>query len=166
LIVLLSAASADAKGRTVKIALVDPSAQSRPIEMTGTAVAAFYVWAGAGVRINGAPETEGFIGDWKKGTVDKRPEGLRRFRVSFYAGCLRDELFCSTPESKLSYVVMYEYDAAVNAGYVYLPGRGEDGYELNTSSILRGVEGKWFPATAEWRDYIAPVIGRAQSASH
>jgi hypothetical protein len=111
-LVLVSAVSADAKGRTLRIALVDTSAQSQPIAMSGSAVAAFPVWAGLGTTINGERQMKGFIADWQKGTRDQRPDGLRRFRVSFYTGCVprERELGCSAPEERLSYVVMYEYD--------------------------------------------------------
>jgi hypothetical protein len=164
-LVLVSAVSADAKSRTLKVALVDDSAQLRPIEVSGPAVAVFGVWDGPGVRINGEPQMEGFIADWRTDPAGKRPEGLRPFRVSFYTGCVPGEriLGCSVPEERLSYVVIYEYDSTSNIGYVYLPGKGEDGYDVNTRSILRGVEGRWFMATAEWRDYIAPLIVRAMS---
>ncbi len=52
-------------------------------------------------------------------------------------------------------------DPSSNRGYVHLPGRADKEYRLNTSAILRGVEGNWFRATSEWERLVTPLIARA-----
>jgi hypothetical protein len=47
------------------------------------------------------------------------------------------------------YVVTYAHDPRTGDGFVYLPGRGEDGYWLNASSILRP-SGRWHRAAPRW----------------
>ena len=78
-----------------------------------------------------------------------RPSGLQRYEVSFYA---------KMPEERVIYVVFYEYDPATEYGYVYFPGRTEEWHRLNVTSILRGVEGKWFRAWSVWEGVARPRI--------
>lgn len=159
LLVSAFATPADAKGRTVRITLDTVSTQAQPVEISGHAAARFYIWEGLGVSINHVPQMDGFIADWRKGPVERRPDAVQRYRVSFYIGCLPEERsLCTIAEPLLSYVVLYEYDAAAGRGYVYLPGKGEDGYAINIRSLVRGVEGKWFAATAEWQDSVASTL--------
>lgn len=49
------------------------------------------------------------------------------------------------------YVMHYAVDPASGEGFLYLPGRGEDGYRLNTSLIIRdGGDGRWHHADPTW----------------
>ena len=41
-------------------------------------------------------------------------------------------------------------DPATGQGYVYLPGKSDEPYRLNTKAIYRGREGNWFRANAAW----------------
>jgi hypothetical protein len=57
-----------------------------------------------------------------------------------------------------AYVVQYGVDGAGQA-YVYLPGRGEEPYRRNISTILRtGQDGHWHHASAEWSAAIQPYL--------
>jgi hypothetical protein len=52
---------------------------------------------------------------------------------------------------RLAYVVSYSRNRWTGEGFVYLPGRGEDWYRLNVSTILRdGQDGKWHHASEAW----------------
>jgi hypothetical protein len=62
-----------AKASTVKTTITIPE-RFAAIEITDPAVGEFCVWAGAGVLINGVPQTDGFIVDWTKGPMAKPPE--------------------------------------------------------------------------------------------
>jgi hypothetical protein len=147
-----------AKAPTVKITIINAE-RAAPIVVTDPAVREFSVWAGPGVYINDIPQTTGFIGDWEKGPTAAPPDVLRRYRIAFYTGCKRSEAeSCNTDRPQLSYVVFYVHDAATRQGYVYVPGRGEDWYDLNTRSILRGVEGDWFLASREWQEFVTPFL--------
>jgi hypothetical protein len=77
--------------------------------------------------------------------------------VSFYA---------KMPDERVIYVVFYEYDPATEHGYVYFPGRTEEWYRLNVSTIFHGVEGKWFPAWSVWEGVARPLIARAKPEAH
>jgi len=158
----LPASLAD-KGLTTKIT-ISTTDQAVPIEVNGPTLGMFHIWRGPGVIVNHVPQTEGFIIDWSKGLVEHRPSGLQRYRVSFYTGCPAG--LCEEKEvgPKLSYVVLYEYDAAAKKGYVYLPGKGDPEYQINTRSILRGLEGGWFVAISEWQEYVTPIILKIQRA--
>ena len=131
-IALALPASLTAKGRTVKITISTVD-QAAPIEINDPAVGQFHVWDGPGTFINDVPQTKGFIIDWSKGAVEHRPN---------------------------AYVVWYEYDPAAGKGYIYLPGKADEGYALNTRSIYRGLEGDWFLATSSWQEYVAPIISK------
>jgi hypothetical protein len=52
---------------------------------------------------------------------------------------------------QVKYVVLYVKDARTGQGFVYLPGRGEEGYWLNVGTILRdGQDGTWQVASPSW----------------
>ena len=143
-----------AKGITKRITVRD-IATGTTIEFTD--VERFSVWAGLGTSsaFNGGPALDGgdgFIIDWSAGVADQRPQGLRRYEVRFYVLRAR-----ATTES-LAYVVANEYDPASQRGFVYLPGRADDHYHLNTGSIHRGVEGQWFHASREWQKTVGPAV--------
>lgn len=86
-----------------------------------------------------------------------RPSGLHRYEVSFYA---------KMPDEQLIYLVFYEYDPATEHGYVYLPGETEKWYRLNVSSILHGVEGKWFHAWSAWEGVARPLVAGSKAEGH
>lgn len=119
--------------------------------------------AGSGVRVNNVEQTTGLIVEWTKGPSTKPPDGLPQYRVAFYTGCRGPEPErCNIEEPQLSYVVRYAYDPATLRGYVYLPGPLEPEYELNTRSILRSVEGNWFPASREWQQFVTRFVSGAR----
>ena len=149
-----------AKGRTLKITITG-AALTAPIESTAETVVGFGIWEGPGT-----PQTKGFIIDWSRGVVAERRNGLQRYVVSFYAGCKMTEWGCRTDKPSLAYVVYYEYDASNEQGYVYLPGKNDEWYQLNARSILRGgLEGNWFFATSEWQKFVQLLIERAAAES-
>ena len=146
-----------AKGVTTRITVRD-IATGTTIELTDKSVVErFNVWAGKGTSsaFNGGPSiegTQGFIIDWPAGAVAQRPQGLRRYEVSFYVMRPR-----ATAES-LAYVVGYEFDSVSRQGFVYLPGRADEHYRLNVGSIIRDVEGQWFHASREWQAAVTSAI--------
>jgi hypothetical protein len=143
-----------AKGPTLKIRIQGADLTS-PVETTENAILEkFDVWAGAGVEINGIPQTRGFIVDWEKGPIAEPPKRLPRYEVSF-------DVMHQRPSS---YVISYSYDPATRKGYVYLPGKGENFYASNTFLILRGVDGNWLSATESWIEAANSLIGRARAA--
>jgi hypothetical protein len=151
--------SSYAKGRTVKV-VIAAEHSSTPIESSDEAVGRFGIWEGPGVVIGNVPQAKGFIADWSKGVISERRSGLKRYKVSFYEGCkFTDSSACHSEEPDLAYVVFYEYDPSNGQGYVYLPGKGDEWYDLNVRSIYRRVEGNWFISTDEWQSFVLPLIG-------
>jgi hypothetical protein len=70
---------------------------------------------------------------------------LPRYRVAFYV------LSPGESVERLMYVVDYVRDPQSGTGFVYLPGRGEKGYELNVRTILRAEhDGRWHHARPAW----------------
>ena len=146
-----------AKGPTTRIVISGPGL-SAPVEITdSTLLRQFVVWAGAGVTVNGQEQERGFIVDWPKGAVVKRPGELPRYQVSFYVKYANRPL--ESQEERLAYVVMYEPDEAASAGYVYLPGKGEEHFQLNVATMRRGREGQWFHASDAWNRAARHVLG-------
>jgi hypothetical protein len=162
-LLLVIPAEVFAKAETSKITIKGADLRV-PIEITDPkTLANFSVWTGPGTSCTGAgcPErsarqAESFIVDWSQ-AVAEPPSGLQRYEVSFYA---------KTPKERLIYVVFYEYDAATEHGYIYFPGRTEEWYRLNVSTIFHGVEGKWFRAWSVWESVARPLILKATSYPH
>lgn len=150
-----------AKASTVKIT-VSGGSLAAPVEYGSDNLGQFHIWDGPGTMVNGVPQTTGFIIDWSKGPVTKRPTGLRHYEISFYTGCRSNEQNCRTTSPILSYIVSYEYDPSTKQGYVYLPGKSDQHYSLNTSSIYRGLEGNWFVASTDWREFVQLIIQAAK----
>lgn len=145
-----------AKAKTSKI-IIKGANLSAPIEITDPkTLANFSVWTGAGTSCTGdCPHAaaESFIVDWSQPLTD-HPSGLHRYEVLFYA---------KLPDEQLIYVVFYEYNPATEHGYVYFPGRAEEWYRLNVSTIIHGVEGKWFRASSVWEGVARPLIAGDQN---
>ncbi len=150
-----------AKGVTSKI-IIKGGNLKIPIEITDPkTLANFGVWTGPGTSCSGAgcPEStstrpDSFIVQWSQ-PVAQPPDGLQRYEVSFYA---------KMPGERLIYVVFYEYDPETARGYIYLPGKDEDWYTLNVSTILHGAEGKWFRARNAWESVTRPLIAGTEQA--
>jgi hypothetical protein len=111
----------------------------------------FQVWAGAGTS---TADRHGFIVDWHGGAMTTPPKTLPRYQVSFYA---------KHQPTRPIYVVFYAFDPDSKKGFVYLPGKTEKWYRLNTSAVWRGVEGKWFTAWQTWDDVAGPLITRVRA---
>jgi hypothetical protein len=140
-----------AKGKTSKITITGPGLK-RPIEILDPKILAnFSVWTGPGTS---TADHQGLIIDWSHGPVRETPSMLRRYQVSFYAG--------APPNERIVYVVYYVVNPDVSPGYVYLPGKFDEYYRLNVQSILRGEEGKWFPAWNAWERVARPLIQTAE----
>jgi hypothetical protein len=146
-------ASLSAKGKTVRITIKGTDLKT-PVEITDSSILAnFNVWTGPGTS---SSESKGLIIDWSQGTISSPPKGLPLYQVFFY------EDFGNHKEKPV-YVVSYEYDPSTRRGYVYLPGKGEKWWQLNTGSIFRSVEGNWFSAWSVWEEVADPLIARAKA---
>ena len=149
-----------AKAQTCKITINGADLKA-PIEITDPRILVnFNVWSGVGTSSTSSGVTtqgdRGFIIEWPFGAVTQKPKTLTRYQVSFYA---------KFPEELLVYVVFYEYDPANDRGYVYLPGKTDEWYRTNVSSILRGVEGNWFVSSEAWERIARPLITRAKGTT-
>ena len=70
---------------------------------------------------------------------------LPRYRVAFYVLPPHESV------ERVMYVVYYVRDPESQAGFVYLPGRGEEGYRLNVTTILRPEhDGRWHRRARRW----------------
>jgi hypothetical protein len=156
LVIFSATALVFAKGTTTKITITGAGLQN-PVEISDPEVLKnFNVWSGPGTFANGVEGTEGFIVDWASGAVTNRPNGLRTFELSFYVRYANRPLAEQTDQ--LAYVVSYAIDPATGQGYVYLPGKADEPYRLNTKAIYRGREGNWFRANATWQSAFKNVV--------
>src|SRR5258705_5260768 len=145
-----------AKGITTKITITGAGLQP-PVEISDPQVLKnFNVWSGPGTFANGVEGTEGFIIDWASGSVTDRPNGLRTFELSFYVRYPNRPF--SEQTDQLAYIVSYAVDSVTGQGYVYLPGKSDEPYRLNTKAIYRGREGNWFRANAAWQAAFRNVV--------
>jgi hypothetical protein len=149
-LLLMSAPLLFAKGKTVRIT-IEGAGLEKAVEITDAKLLAnFNVWAGPATSSN---EAKSLIVDWAHGAITPPPASLPRYRVSFYT---------SLPNERVVYVVFYAYDPATKQGWVYLPGKADEFYRLNVSTIYHGVEGKWFHAWDRWEDVATPLIANSK----
>lgn len=145
-----------AKGATTKVVIEGPGL-SRPIEITDRRILAnFNVWAGPGTSSSQPgfnPNAPSFIIDWSYGPITEVPNVSQKYQVSFYTKELSERPI---------YVVYYAVARSSEPGYVYLPGESEEWWRLNVTSILRGVEGKWFHAWSTWENIARPLIKKRE----
>jgi len=148
-----------AKLETVRVTITG-SDLPMPLEITDkSSLTGFNIWSGPGnFKIENGVKIpivhDGSI-MWSQGTVPEPPKGLPQHEISFYGG---------SPEERIIYVMIYEYDPTSKKGYIYLPGKGEKWYDVNVRSIYRGVEGHWFRASEEFDHQIGAVIAAGRSA--
>jgi hypothetical protein len=120
--------SVAAKGTTVKL-VISGGGLAGPIEITGKDVAFANPWGDAFVRA------------WT--SIPPPATDRPRYHVSFY-----DEF--GPGNVKMMYIVEYCRNPE-GGGAIHLPGRGDERYRLNVSTIYRdGLNGQWFPASDEW----------------
>ena len=147
-----------AKAATSKIT-IEGADIAKPIEITDQKVLAnFNIWTGPGrssTKPGSNANAPGLIIDWSQGSVAEPPKEARRYKVSFYAG--------DPPNQRIVYVVYYAVSTGNAQGYVYLPGKSDEFYRLNTWSIWRGQEGNWFPAWSVWETVARPLIDKAMA---
>jgi hypothetical protein len=140
-----------AKEKTSKITISGVGLK-RPVEISDPKIlATFSVWTGPGTS---AADHQGLLIDWSEGPVRETPNTLPRYQVSFYAG--------DPAHQRIVYVVYYVFNPDAGPGYVYLPGESDEWYGRNVRSIVRGVEGKWFPAWNAWERVARPLIEKAE----
>lgn len=58
-----------------------------------------------------------------------------------------------------NYVAHYSLNRQTGEGFLYLPGRGEDGYRGNIGLIIReDQDGRWHRASQTWADLLNPLL--------
>jgi len=83
------------------------------------------------------------------------PQAAPRYDISLYASV------SAKAAPHIIYVAYYAFDAASHRGFIYLPGRGEQWYRTNVSSIIRSHEdGRWNLANPAWCDRINSIIAQ------
>ena len=147
--VALVPASVVAKGPTTRITITDISGARSVHIVDPIVLVRFNVWDGPGT-FSGPPNqvtegSTGFIVDWRAGATASRPSGLDEFEVAFFVKPQGE-----APE-QLAYTVLYARDSRSGDGFVYLPGRNDAQFRLNTQSIYRGYEGQWLRGSQEWQ---------------
>lgn len=149
LLTLALPGTAWAKGRTTRVVFTGMGL-ARPTEIT----------SGAALDMQNGPWGGGFL-DQASRAVTVGP-ARRVCQVDFYVEYDRNN-------EQLAYVLYYYYPASDGTrGYIYLPGRGEPWYPMNTGTILRpGLDGTWRAASQRWEDAVAhPALGLRSPARH
>ena len=152
--VLAHSGGLSAKGATTRITIRGGGLQT-PLAITDPRVLErFQIWAGPGVFVNQIEQTEGFVIDWKSGPIANPPDGLQHYEAVFYV------TEPNQPNATPAYVVTYAYDPSSRLGFVYLPGKGDSMYALNSRTMFHGhgYEGHWFHATPAWDAAVLALI--------
>jgi hypothetical protein len=135
------AVSLAAKAPTVRLTIAGPDLPS-PVETTN-------------------PKALASIGSFIGGSSEEPDKALPRYLVTFYVRWANG----SEETIKPKYVVTYVRDPRTGRGFVYLPGRGEEGYAMNVGAMERdGRDGRWHIAEAEWSDAITRALGPLATA--
>jgi hypothetical protein len=135
---LVATAELTAKGTTVKL-VVSGADLAAPVEITRDVQFA-------------NPWGDAFVHSWIP--IPAPPAERKRYRVDFY-----EEL--GSRDVKMMYVVDY-VPSPFGRGAIHLPGRREEHYRLNVSTIFRdGHDGQWFTASDDWERVVGSrVSGR------
>lgn len=137
---VLMATSAWAKGDPVEIRIEGPGLE-QPIEVTDPQLmSTFNPWAGE-------------FAHWEDGLVQDAPNIDDTYRVSVYTDLRED-----AAARDLVYVFYYHPNYEGNQGAVYLPGKGEEWYETNVSTIFAGRDGEWHPARDTLDNALRPLL--------
>jgi len=135
----------EAKGTTVKLTLTGPGLAA-PAEIVEPAILdRSNVWEGS------------FLGE----VLDTAPGGTPpTFSLNFV---VQTPLWMRQPPRTM-YTVLLVRDAKSGGLLLYLPGRGESGYQLNVSTMLRDMhDGHWHRPPAAWASAIAVYLPRART---
>jgi hypothetical protein len=140
LVLIATSVELAAKGPTVKLTLTGPGLGA-PVEIVDPEILALSgVWDGGfiGRTLAAAPQIKGPV--YTVAFDVQLPEGQR-------AGVQR------------TYTVRVARDARLGALFLYLPGRGEEGYTLNAGTMLReGQDGHWHRPSPTWAAAIAKYV--------
>ena len=126
----------------------------------------FTIWSGPGTSVTDAAGTrmstgEGDFADWAAGPVEA-PQGLPVYSVRFY--CAADAPGHESIPSNQCYGVRYAI-ARGERGFIQIPPALDEEFPLNMQSIMRGVEGNWYRASARWDETIRPRLDAAFNAA-
>ena len=82
--------------------------------------------------------------DASSGHASAPPADWPRYQIQFKIAPARGEI-------RMMYAVDFVWNANADRALVYLPGRGDERYYLNTHTVLRAdQDGHWFYAAPKW----------------
>ena len=135
----------EAKGTTAKLTLTGPGLTA-PVEIVEpTILDRSNVWEG------------GFLGE----TLDAAPRATQpAYTLNFE---VQPPAWMRQPPRPM-YTVLLVRDPKSGNLLLYLPGRGESGYQLNVSTMLRDMhDGHWHRPPAAWASAIAVYLPQART---
>lgn len=130
LVLLSSAPTAFAKGPADRISISGPGLIV-PIEITDPEILEPF-----------SPWSDAFF-DKQRGVLTESPKTGSLYQVLIFF------------ESQVFYAFNY---IPGSPGIIYLPGEGDEWYETNVGTIIRGLEGQWLYASREWDDLIVGLL--------
>jgi hypothetical protein len=126
----------------------------------------FTIWSGPGTGAMVGDGTlmsisDGDFADWAAGPVEA-PQGLPVYSVRFY--CAADAPGREAIPSNQCYGVRYAI-ARGERGFIQIPPALDEEFPLKMQSIVRGVEGNWYRASARWDEAVRPRLAAAANAA-
>jgi hypothetical protein len=98
-----------------------------------------------------------WMGGFLAGVVEAPAKGPA-YTVDFFMNVASGD----TAELRHIYTAEYVPDPAGGPGYFYIPGSGDDGYELNKGTIMAAErDGMWHRASALWESAVGPALRAA-----
>jgi hypothetical protein len=127
--------AAFAKGAADKISISGPGL-AKPIEITDRATLNRFT-----------PWSDEFF-DLYTGTLAEEPETDSLYEVQFYFNDNAGKL-------EVRYGFLY---APGEPGYIYFPGKGDEGYQRNVGLLIRDQDGGWVYASQAWDAVVSVVL--------
>ena len=138
-----------AKGKTTKV-VVSGGGLPASVELTSSdALVNVFVGAYPTTGTLGCVTPQSFVG----AEVSEPDRSFPRYTVSFWG-----RLPQTAKEAEVMYRVRYVLDKRTGEAFVYVPGPGDEEFELNRMTVKRPGEGKWHRAATTWALAIASAL--------
>lgn len=151
MLLVLAGSTVHAKGLPDK-AIIRGGSLAQPIEITDRETLMLF-----------SPWFDKFI-DWEKGVVAAPATQEQVFEVSIFMKSRPDNPAQDHRDMRLIYTLKY-CPRTSGPGYIYLPGKDDEHYAVNVSTILRdGHDGKWHQAATAWETVVKRLIASSTSS--
>src|SRR5688572_1861939 len=157
LLLLLCTSLCAAKSQVTRIEVFRDGAPLLTIE--SPAASELTIWGGPGtggfrVGMPGTSTSSRDIADWHGGAVQAPDAGAPVYKVVMFCEACEP----ARKDAWRCYGVRFSPGVRGAPGLIQIPEAGDPEFPLNLQTIYRGVEGRWFRASAKWEAVVATRI--------